>query len=345
MTDRAVRPALLPYPPRVALARTPTPLERLAATGDQLGIELHVKRDDLTGAELSGNKVRKLEFLLADALERGADTVVTCGGAQSNHCRATALAAARLRLASVLLLRTPDPASPPPTDGNILLDRLAGAEIRWISRAEYAAREEAFAREVERLRAHGRRPYVIPEGGSNAIGSWGYIAAAEELAHDLAALPPRPTTIVYAAGSGGTGAGLVAGARMTGLTERGVRVAGVNVCDDRDYFVRTIGRICGELAERWPGVAPKIAPADIDIVDGYVGDGYAMSRPEELVLLRDLCRDEGLVLDPVYTGKAFYGLTRELARDRTRFGERVVFLHTGGIFGLFATAEEIAAVL
>lgn len=327
------------YPERIALANTPTPLQHLFKTGIELGVELYVKRDDLTGSALSGNKVRKLEFLIADALAHKADVVITCGGEQSNHCRATALAAAANGLRSVLLLRTADPASPPPVQGNILLDRLAGAEILWITPAQYAQRAELLAREAERLRGEGLTPYIIPEGGSNAIGSWGYVRCVEELARDLAALPPKPTTIVYAAGSGGTGAGLILGTKLTGLADQGVRVAGVNVCDDRDYFVRVISSICADFGY------VTVTDDDIDIVDGYVGRGYAKSRPEELAVLRDLARREGLVLDPVYTGKAFYGLSQELAKTPGRFGERVVFLHTGGIFGLFPIAEQLSALL
>ena len=334
----------LPFPDRVPLACTPTPLAYLARTSAVLGVETWIKRDDLTGSVLTGNKVRKLEFLMAEALALGADTVLTCGGEQSNHCRATALAATQLGLASRLLLRTEDPARPPPTGGNILLDRLAGAEIRWISRSEYANRAALLAAEADAVRAAGRVPYVIPEGGSSALGSWGYIAAAAELATDLAALPPRPTTIVYACGSGGTGAGLILGARLLDLAARGVRVAGVNVCDDRAYFTRVIGQICRDFAERWP-LGVQIAAEDIDIVDGWVGLGYARSQPAELEVLRDLARREAIVLDPVYTGKAFYGVTRELARDGRRFGERLVFVHTGGVFGLFPAAAELAPLL
>jgi D-cysteine desulfhydrase len=334
----------LPYPDRVALARTPTPLEHLARTSAALGVETWIKRDDLTGAELSGNKVRKLEFLMAEALALGADTVITCGGEQSNHCRATALAATRLGLRSRLLLRTEDPARPPATAGNILLDRLAGAEVRWVSRPEYARRAALFEEEAAALRAAGRTPYVIPEGGSNAMGSWGYVAAAAELAADLAALPPRPTTIVYACGSGGTGAGLILGAALLGLGARGIRVAGVNVCDDRAYFVRVIGQICRDFAARW-SLPVRVSDDEIDIVDGWVGLGYARSQPAELEVLRDLARREAIILDPVYTGKAFYAVTRELARDPSRFGERLVFLHTGGIFGLFPAAAQLAPLV
>ena len=310
----------------------------------QLGVELLVKRDDLTGVELSGNKVRKLEFLLADARHKGADVVLTCGGAQSNHCRATAIAATRVGMRALLFLRTADPARPPPVEGNILLDRLVGAEVRWITPEQYRARAEVMAAAAAELRAGGAAPYVIPEGGSNALGSWGYVRAVEELAAQLAALPPaRRTTIVYAAGSGGTGAGLILGTRLCGLD---APVVGFNVCDDRDYFVRVIGDICAEAVRAWRLDVRFDRARDVEIVDGYVGAGYAQSRPEELALLRDVARAEGIVLDPVYTGKAFFGLVTELGkRGPGAFGDRIIFVHTGGIFGLFPKAAELAPLL
>ena len=336
--------APLTYPERVPLARLPTPLERLERTGERLGVELLVKRDDLTGSDLSGNKVRKLEFLLAEARAQGCDTVITCGGEQSNHCRATALASARLGMRSHLLLRTVDPARPPAATGNILLDRMAGAEIQWITHAEWARRNELMADATGRLAREGRRAYIVPEGGSNALGAWGYLrAVVEELDAELDALPPRPTTVVHACGSGGTGAGLILGAALCGWAGRDIRVVGVNVCDDRDYFVRAIGAICRDFAARHPG-APTIGDQDIDILDGYVGIGYAKSRPEELRDIIALSRSEALVLDPVYTGKAYHALVQELSRDRRRFGDRVVFLHTGGLFGLFPIAEQLATL-
>ena len=309
-----------------------------------LGVDLWVKRDDLTGTELTGNKVRKLEFLLADAIGHGADTVITCGGEQSNHCRTTALAATSVGLHSVLLLRTDDPANPPVTSGNILLDKLAGAEIIWLSAAEYARRTEIFEQEATRLTQRGRRPYVISEGGSDAVGTWGYIECARELSADLSPLPEASTSIIYACGSGGTGAGLIIGARMSGLIDRRVRVVGVNVCNDQSYFVSLIGKICAAFEQQYH-MGVEVSSSDIDILDGYVGLGYAKSRPEELALLRDLARRDALILDPVYTGKAFYGLVTELAADPRRFGDRIVFVHTGGIFGLFPATDQIIPLL
>ena len=228
---------MIEYPERITRARLPTPVEPMTRLSQQLGVQLLVKRDDLTGSALSGNKIRKLEFLFAEARAQGCDTVVTCGGEQSNHCRATAVAATQLGFQSYLLLRTDDPARPPATDANILLDKLVGAEVRWVSRDEYKRRAEIFPQVAELLRARGRKPYLIPEGGSNALGAWGYVKCVDELAHDLGR---EPATLVYAAGSGGTGAGLILGIKLLGLPWRAV---GVNVCDDEAYFVAEIGKI------------------------------------------------------------------------------------------------------
>jgi D-cysteine desulfhydrase len=333
-----VTPAVLPYPDRIPIALTPTPVEPLPHLSLRHGLDLLVKRDDLTGAPLTGNKVRKLEFLLAEAKAKKADTVITCGGAQSNHCRATAIAARRLGMDSVLLLRVLDPSSPPPIDGNLLLDRLVGAEVRWVTPAEYAERDSLFLRVADELRVRGQHPYVVPEGGSNALGAWGYVRCVEELQRDL---PSGDATLVYAAGSGGTGAGLILGVKLMQLPWR---VVGVNVTEDRDYFVHAIGEIVEGAIRRFDlGLA--FSRDEIEIVDGYVGRGYAQSRPEELRLIADVARTEALLLDPVYTAKAFYGMTCELEHHPRSLGERIVFVHTGGIFGLFPKAEEMAAVL
>ena len=331
----------IPYPPRVDLARSPTPLQRMQRFSAKLGVEVYIKRDDLTGTELTGNKVRKLEFVLADALGKDADIVLTCGGAQSNHARATAIGAARLGLRCRLILRTPDPSNPPSPEANILLDRLAGAEIIWITPEEYRRRDEIFDREATVLKKQGHTPYVIPEGASNALGTWGYIRVAEELKKDIASLPggaDDPVTIIHATGSGGTTAGLVLGARLHRLN---ARVVGVNVCDDRDYFVRVIGEICEEAIATYRLGISFSRERDIEIVDGYVGRGYGLSRPEELDLLCELARIEGIFLDPVYTLKAFYGMTQEIRKNPTAFGKRIIFVHTGGLFGLFVKGAEL----
>ena len=332
----------IPYPPRIDLARTPTPLEALSRLSEKFGVEMYVKRDDLTGADLTGNKVRKLEFLLADALANGADTVITCGAAQSNHARATAIAAAKLGLRARLLLRTRDPANPPSLEGNILLDRLVGAEIIWLTFEEYGRRTEILAREAGLVEQLGRTPYVIPEGGSNGLGAWGYVRVVEELAQELETFPggtDKPTTIIHATGSGGTTAGLVLGVLLVGLN---ARIVGVNVCNDREYFIQVVGDICETTIATHQLGLPFSRQSDIEIVDGYVGRGYGKSSPQELSFIADVARTEGLLLDPVYTGKAFFAMAEELKRNSRTFGERIVFVHTGGIFGLFPMANQMA---
>ncbi|HEY5937558.1 MAG TPA: D-cysteine desulfhydrase family protein [Kofleriaceae bacterium] len=330
-------------PLRVPLANQPTRGHWLRYDA---GVKVWLKRDDQTGTALTGNKVRKLEYLMAEALAGNATHVVTCGGEQSNHARATAFAATQLGMKSVLVLRTDDPDKPPAPTGNILLDRLVGAEIVWISRTAWRDRERLMAEQAERVTAAGGKPYIIPEGGSNALGAWGYIRGMRELANQLDAIasPEHPVTIVYACGSGGTGAGLVMGAKLFGLADQGIRVAGINVCDDRPYFINAISKICADAEAKW-NIGANVTEADIDIIDGHVGAGYAKSRPEELATIRDVCRSDGIIFDPVYTGKAFHGMVMELRKDPKRFGSAVAFLHTGGIYGLFASAESIAAML
>lgn len=326
-----------PIPPeRIPLARLPTPLERSPRLGAELGLELLWKRDDLTGLELSGNKARKLEFLVAEAERLGADTLVTCGGVQSNHCRATAFAAAKRGLASVVLLRVPHPERPPPLEANALLDRLAGAEIRWVSYDEYRRRAEVLAGIAEALRARGRHPYVIPEGGSSALGCWGYALAVAELRAQLPeAWREGPVTIAYAVGSGGTAAGIELGIRMAGW--RAARPVGFAVCNDAAYFRRTIAALCAEAARTWPGL-PEVPEAELELDDRFIGPGYAQATDEGLALIGRVARTDGVVLDPVYTGKAMLGVFARAAE----LGPRVVFLHTGGAFGVLPFAQRLA---
>lgn len=335
----------LSYPLQINLARLPTPLQPLQRLGEKLGVHLYVKRDDLTGAALSGNKIRKLEFVLAEALARKADTIITCGGAQSNHCRATAVAAAMLGLDCRLLLRTPDPADPPAAEGNILLDRMAGAQIVWITPEDYDRRNECMAREGAALESAGHKPFLIPEGASDALGSWGYIRAAEELVNDIANLPgggSQPCTIINAAGSGGTSAGLILGAR---IFELNARIVSVNVSGDRQYFIEAIGDICEKAIADYKLEVDFSRERDVEIIDGYVGRGYGLSQPVELELLCETARTEGIFLDPVYTGKAFFGMVQELKNNPGCFGDRVIFVHTGGIFGLLPLAGQIEPLL
>ncbi len=327
--------------PRVSLARLPTPLERSPRLGAELDLELLYKRDDLTGLELSGNKARKLELLAADAIAQGADVLVTCGGVGSNHCRATAFTAARLGLACTVLLRVPDPASPPALEGNALLDALAGATIRWVSHDEYRRRAEVMAGVADALRAEGRRPYLIPEGGSNGLGSLGYALAMEELLSQLPeAWRDGPVTIAYAVGSGGTGAGIELGIRAARW--RGARPLGFAVCNDAAYFRATIAAIAADARPRVPDL-PELAAGDVAIDDGSIGPGYALATEEGLEVIRRAARLDGVILDPVYTGKAMLGLARRARAVGGLPSRRVVFIHTGGAFGVFPYARQLVS--
>jgi D-cysteine desulfhydrase len=260
---------------------------------------------------------------------------------QSNHCRATAFAAAKRGLASVVLLRVPDPSRPPAPEGNVLLDRLAGAEVRWISHDEYRRRDELMAAVARELGARGRRAYVIPEGGSSALGALAYALAVAELRDQLpAAWRTGPLTLAYALGSGGTGAGIELGVRLLGWTS--AVPVGFAVCNDARYFRQAMARLCAEARARWPRL-PSVEEADLRVDDGFVGPGYAQATEEGLALIRRAAREDGILLDPVYTGKAMLGVA---ARAREAGGlpsPRVVFFHTGGAFGLFPWAGRLAA--
>ena len=318
---------------RLALAVTPTPLYRWRAPVIDDSVELWIKRDDLTGSTLSGNKVRKLEFLLYEALKQGSDTIITCGGLQSNHARATAVAARQLGMHSHIFLGTNDPDTDPGWNGNLMLDRLAGAAIHLIPPDIYEDRERVMNDLAADLVRAGKKPYVIPEGGSNALGSWGYIDAWREIIENDAGEIPDFDDIVFACGSGGTPAGLALAVRMSG---KQTRVHAVNVSDHPDTFHMRINRILDDLGTE------ERSEKLVDLVDGYSGRGYALSRPEELRLLRDVAGTTGVILDPVYTIKAFYGLCEEFRKNRDRFaGRRILFLHTGGLFGVYAKLNEL----
>ncbi|MFV0277414.1 MAG: 1-aminocyclopropane-1-carboxylate deaminase/D-cysteine desulfhydrase [Parahaliea sp.] len=323
------------YPRRVELARRPTPLQYLSRASAAWGGEhrLWIKRDDLSGCLLSGNKVRKLEFILAHAIDEGCDTLVTCGGVQSNHCRATALVGAQAGLAVHLILRGERPAV---ADGNYFLDLLAGASVDCYP-AERYHRElpELLASVQSSCARQGRKALVIPTGGSDGLGAWGYVAAAQELGADLAAADIDVAHVVAATGSGGTQAGLTLGAALHRLP---LTVWGVNVCDDEQYFVSKVGEDVADWQRRYRAMpAVEVTPR---VLDGYVGEGYARAGPEIFQLIRELARMEGIVLDPVYTGKAFYGLLRELEAGRFSGCRDIVFVHTGGIFGLMAQRDS-----
>tara|TARA_R110001599_G_scaffold353866_1_gene600935 strand:- start:60118 stop:61110 length:993 start_codon:yes stop_codon:yes gene_type:complete len=320
----------LQYPRKTDLARTPTPLQYLERASQRWGCghRLWVKRDDLTGCTLSGNKVRKLEFISAYAQDNGYDTLITCGGLQSNHCRATALVGAQLGLDVHLLLRGDEPAE---REGNLLLDHLAGATVNYYPKRQYVAEIDGL---FEHWRQHyselGKKALPIPTGGSDGIGAWGYIAACEELASDFAARDIAQAHVVTASGSGGTQAGLTLGAALHGLP---ATVWGVNVCDDEQYFLGKVAADAADWQQRNAGM--PLPELDIRVLDGYVGQGYGIASEDVFALIAELASLEGLVLDPVYTGKAFSGMLAEIEAGRFQGIRDIVFIHTGGIFGVF----------
>ena len=308
--------------PRLPLGVYPTPLVKLERISANYGRTIRIKRDDLCGVALGGNKVRKLEYLLADARERGCDVVFTTGGAQSNHAMLTAACAAQLGMRAILLLKARGV-----TDhrGNQVLNTIYGADVRLVDTDRYDDIYDEMHRLGDQLEAQGHRCCYIPVGGSTPLGSVGYVSCVEE----LAAQAENVGHIVSATGSGGTTAGLLLGA---GVHLPNAKVTGIGVDDDR--FEEIVPRLAQGAAELLD-CGPFRHPGDFEMVY-HVGAGYAVPNPEDTPYIRELARTEGILLDPVYTGKAWAGMLR-LLREGYFTGEGdVVFVHTGGAAALFA---------
>jgi D-cysteine desulfhydrase len=328
------------FPKSLNLAMKPTPIERLKDF-PQLpeGFEIFTKRDDLTGFFLSGNKIRKLEFIFYDVLKKNADTVITCGGFQSNHARATAILGAHLGLESVLVIFGEDS---PKLDGNLFLNKLVGAEIRYIPQGRYEELQVIMEEVSSQLKKEGRRPYIIPEGASNELGVWGYIKASLEIKKQLEKMSAKSmgklkiNKIVTAVGSGGTYAGLFLGSK---IFDWKVQIYGINVKDTAQIFIDRIYELMMLTKERFR-LKVSFEKEEIKIIDGYVGEGYAKSKKVELDLIKKVAENTGIILDPVYTGKAMYGLLEELKKERFLKEDKILFLHTGGGFGLFPVKEK-----
>lgn len=320
---------------KISLANLPTRIGKLERLSEDWGINLFIKRDDQTGSEISGNKIRKLEYLLKHAIDNNYDTLITTGGIQSNHCRATAVAATMLGLKCELLLRSGDN---PKIEGNYFIDRLLGAGINFCNADEYRdSRDEIMNQIGERLsKERGSKSFIIPEGASNAMGSLGYYEAMTEISEQEKLIGTVFDTVVVAVGSGGTYSGLCTANKELKL---GKRVLGFAVASDREYFTNKIHNInveAGEIA----GLKSVFTEDDIEINDQYIGIGYALSRPEELAFIRHIASREALILDPVYTGKAMYGLYNEIKEGKVPCGSNVLFIHTGGLFGLFPKQDQ-----
>mmetsp|Transcript_38187 Transcript_38187/g.97635 ORF Transcript_38187/g.97635 Transcript_38187/m.97635 type:complete len:429 (-) Transcript_38187:175-1461(-) len=330
--------AYLRVPPeRYSLACLPTPVHRWHLPGVPEGVEVFIKRDDLTGMQLSGNKVRKLEFLMAEAKAGGHDCVITIGGIQSNHCRATAVAARYLGLDCHLILRNSRAAvdEDPRLVGNLLVERLVGCHIHQVTKEEYTTvGSEALGRQLKaELEAQGKRPYVIPVGGSNSLGCWGYLEAVAE----MQAQCPDITDIAMACGSGGTTAGLALGVKMSGWN---ARVHGYGVCDSPKYFYEYIDGLLSGLGATPEAVGASAAEL-VRMVNAR-GAGYAISTEEELQVMKQVAMETGVVLDPVYSGKAVASMLDEMRAEPDAWaGRKVLFVHTGGLLGMYEKADQM----
>ena len=315
--------------PSVPFAPEPTPVEEMTRLRTALGggPRLLVKRDDTIGFAFGGNKVRKMRLVAADAIARQADTLITCGGVQSNHARVTAAAAAKLGLRSVLVANGVRPDRP---TANALLAKLLGADIRYVPTREARAPEMDAAAAAER--AAGRMPYVIPVGASTPLGAAAFVHAATELFEQIA----PPDVIVHSTSSGGTQAGLVAGCALAGVR---TRVLGISADEPASSLSADVRRILDGLVDLIGPGGPHariLADAKIDIDDRFVGDGYGVPTPESREAIELVARTEALFLDPTYTAKAMAGLITQVRSKVFQETETVLFWHTGGQVGMFA---------
>lgn len=324
--------------PRVPLAHLPTPLEPLPRLSAALGgPQLYVKRDDQTGLAAGGNKSRKLEFLFGQALAQDAGCVLTAGAPQSNHCAQTAAAAARHGLRCVLVLRG-DP--PEQFTGNLLLDQLFEAELVWTGEQ---TREAVLAERTAAEAAAGRRPYAIPIGGSTPVGAVGYALALGEILDQAAERGLRFDRLIVASSSGGTQAGLVAGAQLTGYDGQ---ILGISIDAPAPALQEKVAALANDvLALLAPSTQPsaRVTPADIAVIAGYLGAGYGIMGLAERAAIRLFAETEGLLVDPVYTGRAAAGLIDLARRGAFQRQENILFWHTGGTAALYAYADQVLA--
>ncbi|WP_340278430.1 D-cysteine desulfhydrase [Pantoea agglomerans] len=314
--------------PRLELLGAPTPLEHLPRLSDYLGRDIFIKRDDFTPVAMGGNKLRKLEFLAADALREGADVLLTAGAIQSNHVRQTAAVAARLGLKCVALLENPigTHAENYLSNGNRLLLDLMDAEVTMVDALNNPA--EQLAEQATRLEAQGYRPYIVPVGGSNALGALGYVECAQEIAHQSEGVVDF-AAVVVASGSAGTHAGLAVGLEHL-LPE--TELVGVTVSRQVEAQLPLVERLRQSLAE----TLEVQAKAPITLWDDYFAPRYGEPNDEGMAAVKLLARLEGILLDPVYTGKAMAGLLDGVSQNRFRREGPLLFIHTGGATALFA---------
>ncbi|MCD6324632.1 MAG: D-cysteine desulfhydrase family protein [Desulfurococcales archaeon] len=323
--------------PKFKLFTSPTPLERAERLGRELGANLYIKRDDVMELALGGNKVRKLEYLVGDALSKGCDTLVTTGAYHSNHARLTAAAARKAGMKAYLLLTPPGEYR---VQGNALLDALLGAEVRLYKHREGV--EEALEELGEELKKQGRKPYIIPAGGASPIGVMGYAEAAHEILMQMKELGVKPKYVVHAAGTGATQAGLILGFKMLGADD--IQVVGISVGKGSKAATEKVADLVNKAAEILR-VDVRVRPEDITVIDKYVGGGYGVVNKETVEAIRKAAQYEALLFDPVYTGKGIWGFMDMAERGEFGKGSDVVFIHTGGEPILFQRSEELTQYL
>ncbi len=321
--------------PRIRLANLPTPIIELQRLSRELGgPRLYIKRDDLTSLVLGGNKVRKLEFLIADAIQQGCDAVITAGRSQSNHACLTAAAAVQSGIHPVLLLFDDQPTV---DAGNLFIDRLLDAECRFFPEKEYERVETFLFQVAEELKSKGKHPYVIPIGGANPIGCLGYIFGAQEIKKQLHSMGICPDVIIHASSTGGTLAGLEIGRRLFKLD---VPTIAMSVYRGSEELAR---RVIQEAEETlaYLNLNLSLRPSDLTIYDQYIGAGYGIVTQEVVKTIQLFARTEGIILDPVYSAKAAWGLVDLVAKGYFKTDQTVLFIHTGGIPGLFAKTPQV----
>ncbi len=325
--------------PRVSLAHLPTPLEFLPRLTEHLGgPDIYVKRDDCTGLATGGNKTRKLEYSMGEAVEQGADTIITVGAVQSNHVRQTVAAACKLGMKCEVLLehRIGDPSETYTTSGNVFLDRIFGANLReYPDGTDFDAEMEAIA---EQVRSEGGNPYIVPGGASNAVGALGYVGCGIELLGQAAANGISFDHVITATGSAGTHAGLAVGLRGRGSD---LPILGIGVKAPKDQQEEKVYKLAVETAEK-VGMPGCVAREDIIADCNYIGPGYGQHTDSMNEAIIMLARYEGLLFDPVYSGKALAGMIDYIRTGRFEKGQSIVFLHTGGSAGLFAYSDVLA---
>ncbi len=334
--------------PRIRLANLPTPLEEMPNFCEKLGgPRVLIKRDDNTGLAFGGNKARKLEFLMAEAKRKGADTVITTGAIQSNHARMTTAAARRLGMRSVLVLKEIE-SEPGGYDGNLLLDFLMGADIRLVnppverdSKARAYAMQRAMEKIAGELKDDGQVPYIIPSGGSNPIGALGYVNAVLELVQQANELGIGVTHIVHSSGGGGTQSGLTLGAVALNT---GIRIIGISVSQDKNYLSEKIAAII-QGSSKLLDLDISLTNNDITVIDDYVSPGYGYLTREVADAIRFVAETEGILLDPVYTGKAMYGMIDLIENNYFNDDDILVFLHTGGTPAIFPYRDQLKLLL